>query len=92
MKPLENYVEQDLQSFHCSDVRKIHISKIDPSLLLGFYCQTKEEVQNFLELMEGSKGKTPIFSVGLEAPIYNDAVDLEHLDEGIDEDASEFDE
>ena len=48
LKSFESYSEEDLQTYHCPDVRKIPISRIDPSLLLGFYCKTKAEVKEFL--------------------------------------------
>lgn len=41
--------EFSLNSFHCRSPRKIHISKIDPSCCIGFYCATKEDFFNLID-------------------------------------------
>jgi len=47
-KPAEELLETDLETYHCPDIRRIDITKIDPSLLLGFYCQNFSQVKDFL--------------------------------------------
>lgn len=37
-----------LTSFHCRSPRKLHLSKMDPSCCIGFYCKTKND---FLDLI-----------------------------------------
>ena len=37
------YSSADLQSFHCERVRKMPLSSLDPSMLVGFLCQTEGE-------------------------------------------------
>lgn len=82
LKALDQFSEQDFQSYHCEEVKKVHISKIDPSLLLGFYCETKEDLQRFLmEVQVAKEGKTSIFSVDEAAPVYSDVDDLDDLDD-----------
>jgi len=89
-KPPEACGEEDFDTYHCNDVKRIHISKIDPSLLLGFYCKTKADVVDFLQAFQVSKpGRTSIFSVDDEAPVYTDTVGMENFELG--EDQNDFD-
>lgn len=39
----KDQVNFPLQSFHCSDPRKLPISKMDPSCTIAFYCRTRQE-------------------------------------------------
>jgi len=49
------------ESYHCSVPQKIHISEVDPSLAIGFYCHTKEDFENFCSaIIEMSKRRTNI--------------------------------
>ncbi|KAF2884408.1 hypothetical protein ILUMI_21787 [Ignelater luminosus] len=41
-----------LASFHCRSPRKLHLSKMDPSCCIGFYCATKEEFLNLIEIVQ----------------------------------------
>ncbi|XP_037029682.1 cysteine protease ATG4D [Bradysia coprophila] len=44
-------VNQDnfsVHSFHCKSPRKLKLSKLDPSCCIGFYCQTKNDFDNFV--------------------------------------------
>lgn len=38
---------QDWASYHTDAVRTIDIRRIDPSLLLGFYCRTQADLEDF---------------------------------------------
>lgn len=38
-----------LTSFHCRSPRKMHLSKMDPSCCIGFYCSTEEDFLNLIE-------------------------------------------
>lgn len=39
-----------LNSFHCKSPRKMHVSKMDPSCCIGFYCREKEDFFNLMEV------------------------------------------
>lgn len=58
-----------LSSFHCKSPRKMHLSKMDPSCCIGFYCATKEE---FYSLIENTQPLIvpPSRSGGAEYPIF----------------------
>lgn len=47
--PMHDYTKQDLDTYHCPIPRKIHISQLDPSMMLGFYCRTRSELDAFCE-------------------------------------------
>lgn len=48
-KHIDEYNEQDLETYHCAIPRKIHISQLDPSMLLGYYCRTQADFDAFCE-------------------------------------------
>lgn len=48
-KHVAEYSDADLDTYHCTIPRKIHISHLDPSMLLGFYCKTEQEFNAFCE-------------------------------------------
>jgi hypothetical protein len=41
------YSPAELQTFHCEKVRKMHLSGLDPSMLVGFLCRDAEEWRDF---------------------------------------------
>lgn len=57
----------DTSSYHCRVPRKMPLEAMDPSLALGFYCKTQEDLEDFCEraseLAKVSKG-APMFTVG----------------------------
>ncbi|KAE8742279.1 hypothetical protein FOCC_FOCC012157, partial [Frankliniella occidentalis] len=38
-----------LSSFHCRSPRKMHLSKMDPSCSIGFYCKTRDDLDAFVQ-------------------------------------------
>jgi cysteine protease ATG4 len=44
-KSLAEYTKDDFSTYHCTLPRKINISNLDPSMLLGFYCRTSHDFQ-----------------------------------------------
>ncbi|RUP42759.1 hypothetical protein BC936DRAFT_138119 [Jimgerdemannia flammicorona] len=74
-KKSSEYTEQDYATYHCDTPRKIHISHLDPSMLLGFYCRTRGEFDDFCaRVMKVAKKYTPIFTIDEQAPEYDDDV------------------
>jgi cysteine protease ATG4 len=41
------YTAAELQTFHCEKVRKMAISGLDPSMLVGFLCRDADEWTDF---------------------------------------------
>lgn len=44
---LNAYSEAQLKTFHCEKVRKMPLSGLDPSMLLGFLCKDEREFDDF---------------------------------------------
>lgn len=66
-----SYSLRELDSFHCEKVRKMHISGLDPSMLLGILCQTREEWQDLCRRMDELKSTcTPIIHIVPEMPAW----------------------
>jgi len=69
-------VKQDQQfsaeSYHCTTPQKFPFSSIDPSLALGFFCQDKNQFQNFCDEVNKwcSLVETPIFTIESKSPKY----------------------
>lgn len=60
------------ETYHCSVPQKIHITEVDPSLAVGFYCHTKEEFENLCStLVEISKTSAAIFTIEQHEPVYD---------------------
>ncbi|CAB4424370.1 unnamed protein product [Rhizophagus irregularis] len=77
LKAIQEFTEEEMATFHCDTLRKIPISQLDPSMLLGFYCQNSEEFENFCNLVEEiGKDHMPVFTIEQEEPVYNSDVDF----------------
>ncbi|OZJ03043.1 hypothetical protein BZG36_03712 [Bifiguratus adelaidae] len=75
VKPLDEYTEADMATYHCDVPRKLSISQLDPSMLLGFYCRHEEEFDAFCDrIMKIAQASTPIFTIAEKAPDYDDDV------------------
>ncbi|RKP22551.1 peptidase C54, partial [Syncephalis pseudoplumigaleata] len=37
------YTDEDLASYHCPRPRSIRIHRLDPSMLIGFYCRDRQD-------------------------------------------------
>ncbi|KAF0463397.1 peptidase C54 [Gigaspora margarita] len=89
LKSTEEFTEEELSTFHCDTLRKIHISQLDPSMLLGFYCRTADDFEDFCRRVEEISEKyKPVFTIAQEAPIYGD--DVSDLDVFSEDDEDEF--
>ncbi|RHZ46205.1 hypothetical protein Glove_629g19 [Diversispora epigaea] len=70
LKSNDQLTEEELLTYHCDVPRKISISQLDPSMLLGFYCKTKDDFEDFCSRVE--KIRQPVFTIAQEAPDYSD--------------------
>ncbi|ORY94138.1 hypothetical protein BCR43DRAFT_443653 [Syncephalastrum racemosum] len=78
-KHIEKYGEEDFSSYHCTIPRKLHISQVDPSMLLGFYCRTQAEFDAFCEtITQIASQYTAIFTIEKRAPEYDEDVRSEN--------------
>lgn len=62
----------DVSTYHCSSVRKIGLSKVDPCCCLGFLCRTESEFRLWCRLSpelatpvdgSGGSGKSPVYPI-----------------------------
>lgn len=44
-----SYTPTELATFHCDKVRKMHISGLDPSMLIGFLCRDERDWRDLRE-------------------------------------------
>lgn len=99
------YSISELRTFHCERVRKMPLSALDPSMLLGFLCRNEEEWKDLRErLAEMARTKKAIFSVQDEPPSWPDedgdidiesASDQEEIEDesaGVEDDLEDEDE
>ncbi|KZW00686.1 hypothetical protein EXIGLDRAFT_711000 [Exidia glandulosa HHB12029] len=79
------YSMTDLRTYHCDRVRKMPLSGLDPSMLLGFLCRDEADWKDFRQRMaEISKGRDTLFPIQEEPPSWpsdSDDLGLESLSE-----------
>lgn len=72
------YSPAELRTFHCDKVRKMPLSHMDPSMLLGFLCKDEAEWNDLRSrAQEFAKVHKPIFTIQDEPPSWSDPDDLE---------------
>ncbi|PVF96248.1 hypothetical protein CPB86DRAFT_517751 [Serendipita vermifera] len=70
------YSMSELRTFHCERVRKMPLSGLDPSMLLGFLCRNEQEWLDLRErVTELAKPKKTMFTVQDEPPTWPDDED-----------------
>lgn len=53
-----------LESYHCNKLKKLSLSKMCPSVALGFYISNSKDFNDFTEkIKELGKGENSIFTV-----------------------------
>ncbi|KAG9291499.1 hypothetical protein G9A89_021918 [Geosiphon pyriformis] len=73
LKEIDEFTDEELATFHCDTLRKIHISQLDPSMLLGFYCRTAAEFEAFcMRVEEVGKSHKSVFTIADEEPVYRE--------------------
>ena len=87
--------DEDVETCHTRRVRRLGITEMDPSMLMGFLIQSEEDFEQWKEALAAAGGKQivhlydkqPTYSTGKERP---EAVDeVETMDETGDDDAEE---
>jgi cysteine protease ATG4 len=43
------YTEAQLRTFHCDKIKKIPLSNVDPSMLLGFLCKNEADFEDLCQ-------------------------------------------
>ncbi|KAN0014642.1 hypothetical protein ACTFIU_000960 [Dictyostelium citrinum] len=86
---VENGSKFPLNTFFCSTTKRTHISEVDPSLVVAFFCKTKDDFNDFIERSKKmtSQMENPIFSIFDNEPDYDSSRDYEY--EEIDETGGE---
>ncbi|WWD22424.1 hypothetical protein CI109_106915 [Kwoniella shandongensis] len=64
------YSENQLRTFHCEKVKKMPLSGLDPSMLLGFLCRDEKDFEDFCERV--AKLPQKIFTVQDEPPTWDE--------------------
>ncbi|CEP17831.1 hypothetical protein [Parasitella parasitica] len=78
-KRLSQYTNEDFSTYHCTIPRKISISNLDPSMMLGFYCRNQKELDLFCDQIKSiSQKHSAIFSIQQSAPEYDEDVRSEN--------------
>ncbi|KNZ71586.1 Cysteine protease ATG4 [Termitomyces sp. J132] len=76
-RPAEHYVTAypvaELKTYHCERIRKMPLSGLDPSMLIGFVCRDESDWEDFRRRV-GELPKT-VFSVQEEPPSWPSDVD-----------------
>lgn len=67
------YSAAELRTFHCDRVRKMPLSALDPSMLLGFLCRDDADWKDFrVRVADMSKTSKTLFSIADEPPSWGD--------------------
>lgn len=83
------YSDAQMRTFHCDKIRKLPLSGLDPSMLLGFLCHDEADFEDFCERV--AKLPQKIFTVQDEPPVWSeDEGGLESVSEPVSEPEDEF--
>jgi len=77
-------IEQEFsdETYHCAVPQKMHVSDVDPSLAIGFYCHTKLEFMDLCSLIKKLEIEgDPVIGVQDKQPIYGSDEEDEDLSE-----------
>jgi cysteine protease ATG4 len=70
--PVKNvYLASEFSSYHSNSAKRISIDKLDPSLLVGFYCKDENDYLEILDFVLQKQGQYPIFSAIEKKPDYS---------------------
>ncbi|KAA1476293.1 hypothetical protein DENSPDRAFT_784808 [Dentipellis sp. KUC8613] len=70
------YRPEELKTFHCDRVRKMPLSGLDPSMLIGFLCKDEADWKDFRQrVADLSRNHKTIFSIQDEPPSWPSDVD-----------------
>ncbi|KAG8905537.1 Cysteine protease atg4 [Tulasnella sp. 417] len=86
------YSPSELKTFHCDKIRKMPLSHMDPSMLLGFLCKDEADwIDLRARAQEFAKTHKPIFTIQDEPPNWSDPDDLESFSDPDPEPEDELD-
>jgi len=88
LQPTVN-VDPKFDTYHCAAPKRAHVSEIDPSLALAFYCRNKEQFDDFCDKSHQANTKdATLYTVSSNAPDYggSSSILLEGEEEDIDMD------
>ena len=76
-------LEFDLATYHCKSIRKMQLSRMDPSCCIGFLCKSSSDFENWSEIVRdlatpAGASDYPMFSI-MEGRVNDHLVDSEKL-------------
>ncbi|KYQ92849.1 hypothetical protein DLAC_05434 [Tieghemostelium lacteum] len=82
-----------LNSYLCNNPKKVHISEVDPSLVLSFFCKSRNDLHNFIQRAKAmnSQVENTIFQIYDNAPDYKHQKDFSISDNEDNDDNVDID-
>jgi cysteine protease ATG4 len=67
----DHYTWDELQSYHCAEIRVLPLRVTDPSLVIGFLCRSISDFKDFcMSCKDITHGSTPLFTIEDHTPDY----------------------
>ncbi|KAL0488343.1 autophagy-related protein ATG4 [Acrasis kona] len=86
-KPASHKSGGGYKSYHCSQPRKLKIYDLDPSMCLGFLCQTQTDFEELCSFVDSlSQMQNPLISIQKWKQPLSPDLDIDYVVDGEDED------